>query len=66
MDDEFAFHREERAKELMRREVPRREAVRRARLEFGSEAHFKEEARAAQGSGGSTSCAGICGTPAAC
>ena len=49
MDDEFAFHREERAKELMRRGVPRREAVRRARLEFGSEAHFKEEARAARG-----------------
>ncbi len=49
MDDEFAFHREARAKELMRQGVPRHEAVRRARLEFGSEAHFKEEARAARG-----------------
>ena len=49
MDEEFAFHREERARELMRRGVPRREAVRRARLEFGSEPHFKEEARAARG-----------------
>ena len=49
MDAEFAFHREERAKELIRQGLPPREAARRARLEFGSEAHFKEEARAARG-----------------
>lgn len=47
--DEMDFHREARARDLERQGVPRAEAIRRARLEFGSADAYREECRAALG-----------------
>jgi predicted permease len=49
MDDELRFHVEAVADELMRRGLPREEALRRARMEFGGVEGVKEEAREARG-----------------
>ena len=49
MDTELRFHIEERAADFVRNGVPRPEAVRRARLEFGSIEKAKEEGRQARG-----------------
>jgi putative ABC transport system permease protein len=49
MEEEFGFHIEVRAADLTRSGVPAAEAVRRARLEFGSRDRFREEARQARG-----------------
>jgi hypothetical protein len=49
MVDEFALHQALRAADLVREGVPPDEAVRRARLEFGSGEQFKDEGRAARG-----------------
>ena len=49
MTDEFAAHLELRASDLARQGVPPDEAIRRARLEFGSSEQFKDEGRAARG-----------------
>ncbi len=49
MDAEMRFHMEECAKELIRGGVPREEAMRRARLEFGGAERVKEECREARG-----------------
>jgi predicted permease len=49
MDDELRAHIEDRANDLARSGIPRTEAERRARLEFGGYQKFKEEIREAQG-----------------
>ncbi|MGC2735513.1 MAG: permease prefix domain 1-containing protein, partial [Candidatus Acidiferrales bacterium] len=49
MDSELRFHLEARAADLERGGVPREEALRRARLEFGGVDKTKEECREARG-----------------
>jgi hypothetical protein len=49
MDAELRFHMESRAEDLTRDGVPRQEALRRARLEFGGIETAKEECREARG-----------------
>src|SRR5712691_6856032 len=49
MDAELRFHMEAYAEDLVRGGVPREEAVRRARLEFGGIERVKEEGREARG-----------------
>jgi putative ABC transport system permease protein len=49
MDAELRFHMETRAEDLARNGVPRAEALRRARLEFGGVERAKEECREARG-----------------
>ena len=49
MDSELRFHLDARAEDLIRGGVPRQEALRRARLEFGGVAKTKEECREARG-----------------
>jgi len=49
MDAELRFHVEAYAEDLIRRGVPRQEALRRARLEFGGIENAKEECREARG-----------------
>lgn len=49
MDDELRFHIEKRAADFVCNGVPRAEALRRARLEFGPVERVKEEAREARG-----------------
>ena len=49
MDAELRFHIEAFAEDLVRSGVPRREAMRRARLEFGSIERVKDECRDARG-----------------
>lgn len=49
MDSELRFHLEAYAEDLIRSGVPRQEAMRRARLEFGSLEGAKEECREARG-----------------
>ena len=49
MDSELRFHMEAYAEDLIRSGVPRKEAMRRARLEFGGVEQAKEECRDARG-----------------
>jgi putative ABC transport system permease protein len=49
MEEEFRFHLEKRAEDLMAGGLARGEAVRRARLEFGSPERYKSEGREARG-----------------
>jgi predicted permease len=49
MDAELRFHIEALAEDLVRRGVPREEALRRARIEFGGVERAKEECREARG-----------------
>jgi putative ABC transport system permease protein len=49
MDSELRFHLDARAEDLIRSGVPRQEALRRARLEFGGVAKTTEECREARG-----------------
>ncbi len=49
MDAELRFHMEAYADDLTRSGVPRQEALRRARLEFGGIENAKEECREARG-----------------
>ena len=49
MDAELRFHLEAYAEDLVRNGVPRQEALRRARLEFGGIENAKEECREARG-----------------
>ena len=49
MDAELHFHLEAFAEDLVRRGVPREEALRRARIEFGGVERTKEECREARG-----------------
>jgi putative ABC transport system permease protein len=49
MDAELRFHIEARAEDLIRGGVPRQEAMRRARIEFGGIERVKEEGRKARG-----------------
>src|SRR5579862_3132669 len=49
MDEELRAHIEHRADDLERSGLPRPEAVRRARIEFGGYERFKEECREASG-----------------
>ena len=49
MEEEFRFHLEQRTEDLVRSGLPRPEAVRRARLEFGSRRSYREEGREARG-----------------
>src|SRR2546423_15306341 len=49
MDAELRFHVEARAEDLVRSGVPRDEALRRARIEFGAIESAKEECREARG-----------------
>jgi putative ABC transport system permease protein len=49
MEEELRAHIQDRAKDLERSGLPRAEAERRARLEFGGYQKFKEECREAQG-----------------
>jgi putative ABC transport system permease protein len=49
MEEEFRFHLERRAEDLMAGGVGRGEAMRRARLEFGSPERYKSEGRDARG-----------------
>ena len=49
MHDEFRHHLELRADDLVRSGLPRAEAERQARLEFGSTEHYKDAARASRG-----------------
>jgi len=49
MDAELRFHMEAFAQDLVRKGVPRQEALRRARLEFGGLERVKEEGREARG-----------------
>jgi len=51
MDSELRFHIENYADDLIRKGVPREEALRRARLEFGGVERVKEEGREARGLG---------------
>jgi hypothetical protein len=55
LSDELQFHLERRADDLAARGMARAEAMRTARLEFGSPEKYKEETRASRGSGSSTS-----------
>ena len=48
-EEEFRFHLEQRADDLMAAGIPRGEALRRARLEFGSPVRYIEEGRDARG-----------------
>jgi hypothetical protein len=57
MEDELRPHIQHRADDLQRSGVPRTEAERRARIEFGGYQKFKEECR--EGSGNSARSAGI-------
>src|SRR5574337_950458 len=50
MDTELRFHLDSRAEDLIRSGIPREEALRRARIEFGGVENFKEECREARGS----------------
>jgi putative ABC transport system permease protein len=50
MDAELRFHLESRAEDLVRAGLPREEALRRARIEFGAIESTKEECREARGS----------------
>src|SRR5260370_19734857 len=49
MDAELRFHLEAYAEDLVRRGVPREEAMRRARIEFGGSERAKEECREVRG-----------------
>ena len=49
MDTELRFHMEAFAEDLVRSGVPRQEALRRARVEFGGFERAKEECRDARG-----------------
>jgi len=49
MDAELKFHIEAYAEDLVRSGLPRQEAMRRARLEFGGIERAKEECREARG-----------------
>ena len=49
MTGEIGFHIEAHVEELVRTGIPREEATRKARLEFGSIEHLKEECREARG-----------------
>ena len=49
MDDEFALHLDLRTEDLVRQGMPRDEALRRARIEFGNVTAAKETARASWG-----------------
>ena len=49
LDDELRFHFDQHVAKLIDSGVSRREALRRARLEFGGEDHIKEECREARG-----------------
>jgi predicted permease len=49
MSEEFRFHIEQQAEDLVRRGVPRQEALRRARAGFGAVEGAKDEAREARG-----------------
>src|SRR6266852_443882 len=49
MDDELRLHLEERADALENGGLPRQDAVRRARLEFGAVENYKEQCREARG-----------------
>jgi len=49
LDDELRFHFDQHVAKLIHSGVSRREALRRARLEFGGEDHIKEECREARG-----------------
>jgi putative ABC transport system permease protein len=49
MDAELRFHMEESVEDLVRKGMPREEALRRARLEFGGVERAKEECREARG-----------------
>src|SRR5215472_15093597 len=49
MDAELRFHMEARAEDLVRSGVPREEALRQARIEFGGIERAKEECRDARG-----------------
>jgi hypothetical protein len=49
MEEELRAHIQDRANDLERSGVPRAEAERRARIEFGGYQKFKEETREAQG-----------------
>jgi putative ABC transport system permease protein len=49
MEEEFRFHLERRAEDLIRSGVPPAEARRRAQLEFGSTERWREEGREARG-----------------
>ena len=49
MDAELRFHIEAFAEDLVRSGVPRKEALRRARIEFGGIERAKEECREARG-----------------
>jgi putative ABC transport system permease protein len=49
LDDELQFHSEARIADLCRRGMPRAEATRRARLEFGAAERYKEECRESAG-----------------
>lgn len=49
MDSELRFHIEVRAEDLVRSGVPRHEAIRRARIEFGAIERTKEECRESRG-----------------
>ena len=49
MDAELRFHMEAYAEDLQRKGAPRKEAVRRARIEFGGVERAKEECRDARG-----------------
>src|SRR5437899_1994356 len=49
MDTELRFHIEAYAEDLVRSGVPRQEAMRRARIEFGGMERAKEECREARG-----------------
>jgi predicted permease len=49
MADELGFHVQARAEDLVRTGVPREEANRRARMEFGAVESYKEECRRARG-----------------
>lgn len=49
MEEEFRLHIEMRMEDLIRAGLPRAEALRRAKLEFGSVERYKEEGRASRG-----------------
>jgi hypothetical protein len=49
MDAELRFHIEVFAEDLVRRGIPREEALRRARIEFGGVERTKEECREVRG-----------------
>src|ERR1043166_5667625 len=51
MDAEMRFHLEARAEDLIRGGIPKSEAMRRARIEFGGMDNAKEECREARGVG---------------